>query len=72
MSGTITVAEVAAGEGNNNIQVACKNCAPFTHCLSEINNTQTHNAKDIHVAIPTYNLAEYSDNCSKTLGSLWQ
>ena len=39
VSGTITVAEVAAGEGNNNIQVVCKNCAPFTHCLSEINNT---------------------------------
>ena len=70
--GTITVAEVAAGEGNNNIQLVCKNCAPFTDCISEINNTQTDNAKDIHVVIPTYNLVEYSDNCSKTLGRLWQ
>ena len=70
--GTITVAEVAAGEGNNNIQVVCKNCAPFTDCISEINNTQTDNAKDIQVVIPTYNLVEYSDKCSKILGRLWQ
>ena len=70
--GTITVAEVAAGEGNNNIQVVCKNCAPFTDCISEINNTQIDNAKDIQVVIPTYNLVEYSDNCSKILGRLWQ
>ena len=37
VSGTITVAEVAAGGENNNIQVAIKNCAPFTNSISEIN-----------------------------------
>ena len=30
VSGTKAVAEVAAGRGNNNIQVLFKNCAPFT------------------------------------------
>ena len=30
------------------------------------------NAKDIDVVIPMYNLTEYSDNYSKTSGSLWQ
>ena len=29
VSGTITVAEVAAGGGNNNIQVVLKNCTPL-------------------------------------------
>ena len=42
------------------------------HNLSEINNTQVDNAKDIDVAIPTYNLIECSDSYSKTSGSLWQ
>ena len=27
--------------------VAFKNCAPFTNCISEMNNTQVDNAKDI-------------------------
>ena len=44
-SGTIIVSEVAAGVGNNNIEVLFKNCAPFTHCKSEISNTQKYNAK---------------------------
>ena len=49
-----------------------KNCAPFTDCISEINNTQIDNAKYIDVVMPMYNLIEYSDNYSKTSGSLWQ
>ena len=52
--------------------VAFKNCAPFTNCISEINNTQIDNAKDIYVVMPIYDLIEYSDNYSKTSGSLWQ
>ena len=52
--------------------VAFKNCASFTNCISEINNTQVDNAKDIDVIMPMYNLIEYSDNFAKTSGSLWQ
>ena len=66
MTGTITVAQVAAGGGNNLIQIAFKNCAPFTNCISEINNTQLGNAKYIDVLIPIYNLTEYSSNYSNT------
>ena len=36
--------------------VAFKNCAPFTNCISEINNTQIDNAKDIDIVMPMYNL----------------
>ena len=46
--------------------VAFKNCAPFTNCISEINNTQIDNAKDIYIVMPMYNLIEYRDNYSKT------
>ena len=42
--------------------IISKNCAPFTDCISEINNTQTDNAQYIDVVMPMYNLAEYSNN----------
>ena len=52
--------------------VAFKNCAPFINCISEINNTQVDNTKDIDIVMPMYNLIKYSDNYAKTTGSLWQ
>ena len=52
--------------------VIFKNCAPFTKCISRINNTDIDNAQDINTVMPMYNLIEYSDNYSKTSGSLWQ
>ena len=72
VSGTTTVTELEAGGGNNNIEMVFKYCAPFTDCISEINNTQIENAKDIDVVMPMHNLREYSHNYSKTSGSLWQ
>ena len=32
--------------------VVFKNCAPFTNCISEINNTETGNAKYIDIVMP--------------------
>ena len=52
--------------------VAFKNCAPFTNCICQINNTHVDNAKYIDIVMPMYNLIEYSDNYAKTTGSLWQ
>ena len=52
--------------------VIFKNCAPFTKCISKINNTDIDIAKNINIAMPMYNLIEYSDNYSKTSGSLYQ
>ena len=74
VKGTITVNNTAAaGAANNtNRKVIFKNCAPFTNCISEINNTQIDNAKDIDIVMPMYNLIEYSDNYAKTTGSLWK
>ena len=75
VKGTITINNTAAADAdanNTNKEVIFKNCAPFTNCLSEINNTQADNAKDIDIVMPMYNFIEYSDNYSKTSGSLWQ
>ena len=74
VKGTISVNNTAQGDAvnNTNKKLIFKNCAPFTNCISEINNTQIDNAKDIDIVMPMYNSIEYSDNCAKTTGSLWQ
>ena len=62
VKGTITVNNTAAPDtdaNNTNIKVISENCAPFTNCISEINNAQVDNAKDIDIVIPMYNLIEY-------------
>ena len=75
--GTITIngrgADAAARQADERDKgVSFKNCAPFINCISEINNTQIENAKDIDIVMPMYNLIEYSDNYAKTSGCLWQ
>ena len=77
VSATITVAgaggnDVAITADINNKQAIFKNFAPFTDCITEINNTQVDNAKHLDVAMSMYNLIESSDNYSKTSGSLYQ
>ena len=52
--------------GNNNKKVAFKNCAPFKKCRTEINETFVDDAEHINIAMPMYNLIEYSDNYSDT------
>ena len=43
--------------------VAFKNCAPFTNCISEINNTQVDNAKDFDIVMLMYNLKDIINIC---------
>ena len=45
--------------------LAFKNNAPFTNCISKINNVLIGNAEDLDVVMPTYNLLEYSKNYIK-------
>ena len=52
--------------------VIFKICAPFTRCISKINDTEIDNAQVIHIVVPMYNLIEYGDNYSEISGSLWQ
>ena len=61
----------AADANDNGKKVIFKNCAPFTNCISKINNTQIDNAEYIDIVMPMYNLRKYSDNHSKTSRSLW-
>ena len=77
VNGTITINGARADIATRQIDerekgVIFKNCAPFIKCISRINNTEIDNAKDIDTVMSMYNLIEYSDNYSKTSGSLWQ
>ena len=67
VTGNITVTG-----GNANTKVAFKNCVPFKKCRKERNEIFVDDAQHINIAIPMYNLIEYSDNYSDTSGSLWQ
>ena len=59
VKGNISVNNTAAAgadANNTNKKVIFKNCAPFTDCISKINNIQVDNAKDIDIVMPMYDL----------------
>ena len=67
VSGNINVTD-----GDASTKVAFENCSPFKKCRTEINGTFVDDSQHINIAMPMYNLTEYSDNYSDTSGSLWQ
>ena len=68
---TITIARaLAPAEPDVEKEVVFKNYAPFTTCISEIKSKEIDNARGIDVVMVMYNLIEYSNNYSKTSGSL--
>ena len=67
VKGTITGAgddDAAKRLDEKNKSVIIKNCAPFTKCISRINNRDIDNAQDIDI-MPMYNLIECRDNYLK-------
>ena len=58
LKGNITVNNTAAKSAattNTNKKVIFKNCAPFTNCISKINNAEVDNAEHIDIVMPMYN-----------------
>ena len=64
VTGNITV------NADNNADVAFKSCSPFSTCKTVIDDMFVAEANHIYIAMPMYNLIEYSDNYSETSGSL--
>ena len=65
VKGNIPLNNTAAADtdaNNTNKKVIFKNYAPFTNCISKVNNTLVGNAKDIDIVMQMYNLIEYNDN----------
>ena len=76
-SGTVSITGTGADDhakrlDERNKGVIFKNCAPFTDCVSEINNAQIVNTKDLDVMMPMYYLTKYINYYLTTSGSLWQ
>ena len=67
MARDIKIADIAA-----DTNVAFKNCAPFTRCVTHINNEHVETAENFDIIMPMYNLIEYSDNDGDSSGSLYQ
>ena len=55
-----------------NSVVVFKNCAPFRTCNLTINDEHVEKAEDLDIAMPMYNLLEYSDNYQDSAGSFYQ
>ena len=49
----------AAASNNGNIKVMLKKYTPLIDGISETNNKQVDNAKDIDVVMPKYNLVKF-------------
>ena len=67
VNGTITITgardDTAARQADERDKgVTFKNCAPFTKCISRINNTDIDTAQDVDIVMSLYNLVEYKDN----------
>ena len=72
VKGTITLTKTdGSGFIDRNRFLAFKNNAPFTNCISKINNVLIDHAEDLHVVMPMYNLLEYCKNYKKATRSLW-
>ena len=63
---TVFIYNINVTGGDANTKVAFKNCAPFKECRTEINETFVDRTEHINIAMPMYNLIEYSDNYSDT------
>ena len=67
----LVTGDITAANGNANRNVAFKNCASFTKCVTDINNEHVDNADNLAIVMPMYNLIEYSNIYSDTSGRLW-
>ena len=68
----LVTGNITAIGADNNTKVAFNNCASFRKCGTEINETFVDDAQRINIAMPMYNLIEYSDNYFDTSRSLCQ
>ena len=73
VKGTITLTKTNCRNFTDlrNRFLAFKNNAPFTNCISKINNVLIDNAEDLDIVMSMYNLLQCSKNYRKTTGSLW-
>ena len=63
---------IRAAAANANTRLALKNCVPLTKCNLEINDEHVDTAENLDIAMPMYNLIEYSANYQNSSATLYQ
>ena len=63
---------IRAAAADADTRLALKNCTPFTKCNLEINDEHVDTAENLDIAMPMYNLIEYSDNYQVSSATLYQ
>ena len=58
----LVIGNIALERADNNTKVEFKHCAPFRKCNTEIDETFIDVTEHLNIAMPMYNLIEYSDN----------
>ena len=66
----LVIGNITIAGHNLATQVAFKNCAPFTKCITKIDETTIDDAENLDFVMLMYNLIEYNSNNSKTTESL--
>ena len=70
----VVTGKITVTNPNNNAydkKLALENNAPYFSCISIINGNLIENVEDLDVAVPMYNLLNYSKDYKKITGSLW-
>ena len=68
---TLVTGDITETCGDANTRVAFENCAPFTKCITHINDKHVDGVDNLDIIMPMYNLVEYRNNYGDTLGRLW-
>ena len=70
MKRRISVVDFVNSKRRNKKLTFSKN-APFSSCISKVNNTFIDNAENLNIVMLKHNWLEYSHNFSMTSGILW-
>ena len=58
----LVTGNITEAGGNGNTKVGFKNCAPFTKCITHINDEHVEDANNLDIIMSMCNFIEYSDN----------
>ena len=68
----LVTGDIAVANENNDTLVCFKNCSPFARCVLHLNDEHVESAENLDLIIELYNLTEFSDNYSDSIGTLFQ
>ena len=68
----LVTGNITAAGHDTNTKAAFKSFAPFTRCVTQVNDEHAEAAENLGIIMSMYNLIEYGDNYADSFGSLYQ